>query len=194
MTAKNMVGTITGYAENGGRRWRIVAWTIAVFVLLLPLVGMLFTNEINWGLGDFVFAGVLLFGSLGVYEVAARTTSNIAYRAGVGVAIAGALLLTWINTAVGITDSGADLMYLGVPLVGIISAFLGRFRPAGMARALLATALVQAGVGVIVLGAGMVSAHNSAIEILGLTGFFVTLFAGSAWLFRQSAQSRDEQR
>lgn len=192
MTAKNIAETLTGHTGDGdGRtRWRTAAWVLAALVLLLPLVAMQFTDEVNWTLLDFVFAGVLLFGSLGAYEAATRTTSNIAYRAGVGVAIAGAFLLTWINAAVGITDSIADLAYLGVPLVGIIGAFLGRFRPAGMARALLATALVQALVGVIAVVAGLVPAHNAAVEILGLTGFFVVLFAGSAWLFWRSSPRR----
>lgn len=56
-----------------------------------------------------------------------------------------------------------------------------------MARAMLAMALAQALVGAVALIAGMVPAYNSALEILGLTGLFVALFVGSAWLFRKSA-------
>lgn len=189
MTAKNIADIMTGHAA----RWRIAAWLVAALILLLPAVATLFTGEVSWTLGDFIFAGVLLFGALSAYELAVRSTSNTAYRAGVGVAIAGAVLLTWINAAVGITDSSVDLAYLGVPLVGLLGAVLARFRAEGMAYALLATALAQAAVGPMALLAGMVPAHNAAVEILGLTGFFVVLFAGAAWLFWQSARGTPQQ-
>lgn len=169
-------------------RWRIAAWATAALFLLASFVAMQLTDEVDWSAGDFVFAGVLLFGSLGAYEMAARMTGNTAYRAGVGVAIAAAFLLLWVHAAVGITDSDADGMYLGVVAVGIIGALIARFRPEGMARAMLVTALAQALVGVIALLAGIVPAHNSAFEILGITGFFVALFAGSAMLLREAGR------
>ena len=174
-------------AENGGiwgmSRGRIAAWIGAALLLLLPLV-----TGAPWGVGDFVFAGILLFGSLGAYEVVARMKGDSAYRAGAGVAIAAAFLLIWVNAAVGITDSDADGMYLAVVAVGFIGALVARFRPEGMARAMFATALAHAAVGVIALIAGIVPAFNSAFEILGITAFFVVLFGGSALLFREAAR------
>ena len=168
-------------------RWRIAVWVAAGIFLLANVIGNQVSTEVNWTLSDFISAGVLLFGSLGIYEIAARMTADTLYRAGVGVAIAGALLLTWSNAAVGLTDSAADLAYLGIPVVGIIGAFIARFQPEGMAHAMFAMAIAQALVGPVVLIAGMVPAHNSAFEIFGVTGLFVALFATSAWLFRQSA-------
>ena len=193
MAGKHGDKAMAGNTENGGgrrgSRWRVAAWAAAALVLLVPLVAMQFTDEANWTVGDFVFAAVLLFGSLGAYELAARMTGNTAYRAGVGVAIAAAFLLVWVNGAVGITDSDADLMFfLGVPTVGIIGAIIVRFQPRGMARAMFATALAQALVAGIALIAGIVPAYNSAFEILGITGFFVALFVGSALLFREAAR------
>jgi hypothetical protein len=179
--------TMDGNAEDGGvqrmSRGRIAAWVAAALLLLLPWVA-----GAPWSGGDFIFAGILLFGSLGAYEVAARMTGDTAYRAGIGVAIAAAFLLIWVNAAVGITDSDADGMYLAVVAVGIIGALIARFRPEGMARAMLATALAHASVGVIALIAGIIPPHNSAFEILGLTAFFVVLFGGSALLFREAAR------
>jgi hypothetical protein len=176
--------------NSSGRRmslWRVVAWGAAAFILLLPMVAMQFTDEVNWTASDFVFAGVLLFGSLGAYELAARRTDNATYQFGVGMAITAAFLLTWINAAVGITDSPADGMYLGVVAMGIIGAVIARFRPVGMTYAMLAAALALVVVGTVALSAGMVPAYNSAFEILGLTGFFAALFVGSAWLFWEAA-------
>ncbi len=156
-----------------------------VFILLIPLLA-----APAWNVFDFVFAGALIFGTGLTYELVARKAGNIAYRAAVGVALAAAFLLVWVNGAVGITDSDADLMYVGVLAVGIIGAIIARFQPRGMARAMFATALAQALVAVIALIAGIVPAYNSAFEILGITGFYVALFIGSAWLFRHAARGR----
>ena len=60
-----------------------------------------------------------------------------------------------------------------------------------MARALIATALAQALVAVIALIAGMHQApYTSVGEILGLNGFFIALFLGSALLFLNAARER----
>ncbi len=163
----------------------------AAFILLLPLLAMQITDEVVWDLADFAVAGALLVGTGLMYELAARKAGNIAYRAAVGVALAAALLLVWINLAVGIIgteDNPANLMYIGVLAVGIIGALIARFQPHGMARALFATALAQALVAVIALIAGLGSPWSGPGEILFLNGFFVALFVGSALLFRKTAR------
>ena len=166
--------------------WRIAAWSVAAFLLLLPLVAMQFTDEVNWTAGDFVFAAVLLFGTLGTYELAVRRTGSLTYRAAVIAALAGAFLLIWINGAVGITDGPADAGYLGVVALGILGAVVARFRPHGMAIAMGATALAVAVVGVAALVTGAVAPHNSVLQMLAIHGFFVALFAASGWLFWQA--------
>lgn len=183
-----MEGNVEGNDGWRGSPWRKAAWSGAVLILLLPLVAMQLTDEVEWTLGDFIFAAILLFGSLGAFELIARMTADAVYRAGAGVAILALFLLTWSNAAVGITDSEADFyIFFGVPAVAIIGAAIARFRPHGMSMAMLATALVQASIAVIALVAGIVPAFNSAFEILGINGFFVVLFAGSALLFREAA-------
>ena len=160
------------------------------FILLIPLLA-----EWAWSLADFVFAGALLFGTGLTYVLVARKAGNIAYRAAVGVALAAALLLVWINLAVGVIgteDDPANAMYAGVLAVGIIGAIIARFRPHGMARALFATALAQALVAAIALIAGLGLPWSGPAEILVLNGFFIALFAGSAWLFRRAARGRPE--
>lgn len=80
-------------------------------------------------------------------------------------------------------------MYIGVLAVGIIGAIIERFQPHGMARALFATALAQALVVVIAPIAGKQHAEVSSwAEILGLKGFFIAPFLGSALLFRYAAR------
>ena len=158
------------------------------FILLLPLLA-----EWPWTLFDFVFAGALIFGTGLTYVLAARKAGNIAYRAAVGVALAAALILVWVTGAVGIIgteDDKANLMYVGVLAIGIIGAVIARFRPHGMARALIATALAQALVAVIVLILGLGLPWSPPVEILALNGFFVALFVGSALLFRYAAREQ----
>lgn len=175
--------------ENRGRRGsggRIALWGTAALVLLLPLLAMQLTEEVAWDLADFVIFGAMLVGACGTYELAARVTGNSAYRAAVGVALAAAFILVWMNLAVGIIgneDNPANLMFGGVLAVAIIGAVIARFQPHGMARALVATALAQALVAVIALIDG--SGHASI-----LTAFFVALWLASAWLFRKAAQER----
>lgn len=74
------------------------------FILLLPLVAMQFTDEVVWSITDFIVAGTLLFGTGLTYELLARRTRNIKYRAAIGAALAVALLLIWVELAVGIFD------------------------------------------------------------------------------------------
>lgn len=182
---------MTGKTEDAGGRpmspWRIAAWSAAALFLLANFVATQVTEAVDWSASDFVFAGVLLFVPLGIYEVVARKTVDTAYRAGLGMALVAALLLLWSSGAVGITDSDGEMLYYLALTVGIVGAFIARFRPRGMALAMFATALALASAGVIALAAGMVAAHNSVFEILGITAFFVVLFVGSALLFRQAA-------
>jgi hypothetical protein len=161
------------------------------FILLLPLLAMQFTNEVAWDLADFAVAGVLLFGAGLTYELIARKAGNITYRAAVGVAVAAALLLVWMNLAVGIIgneENPANLMYIGVLAVGIIGAIIARFRPRGMARALFATALAQVLIAVIALVTGLGSSGPIwPRDVFIATGFFATLWFGSALLFRRAS-------
>ena len=191
--------TMAGNTENGGgrrgSRMRIAAWAAAALLLLLPLVAMQFTDEVVWDVTDFAFAGALLVGTGVTFELAARKTGDSAYRAAVGVALAAAFILIWVNGAVGIIGSEnnpANLMYFGVLAVGIIGALLARFQPLGMARALFATALAQTSVAVIAVIAGLGQPWSGPLELSALNGFFVALFLGSAWLFRRAAHGRPE--
>ena len=173
---------------------------VTAFILLLPLLAMQFTAEVDWNWFDFSVAGALLFGTGLTYELIARKAGNTAYRAAVGVALAAALLLVWINLAVGIIgneENPANLMYFGVIAIGIIGAIIARLRPQGMAHALFATAFAQALVAVLALIIGKPQVHSlqeppGVLGVLALNAFFVALFVASALLFRRAAQGRSE--
>lgn len=182
-------------AGRPGSLWRVAAWAAAALVLILPLVAMQFTDEVNWTVFDFVFAAALLLGVGVLFELAVRKTSDTAYRAAVGIALLAALLLVWVNGAVGIIgseDNPANLMYGGVLAVGIIGAGLARFRPSGMARTLFAAAIAQVFVTGIALIGGLGSPLSGPLEIVALIGIFVLLCV-SASLFRAATPGGSRQ-
>lgn len=118
-------------------------------------------------------------------------SSTNAYRSAVALALGTALFLLFGIGAlgvIGVEGDRADLMFLGVLAIGLGCAITARFRAPGMSRAMFVTAGATMLVGVIAL---LLDKHHapqsSALEILGLTGMYALLFAGSAWLFRLAA-------
>ena len=186
-----------GHTGNGGARrwgpWKIALWAAPALFMLLMLINNRLSDGEGWGVGDFVFAGVVLYSALGAYdwvtsrEWLTRRPGHPAQRAGFGLGIAALVVLVWGNAAVGITDTDADGWYLAVVAVGVIGALVARFRPRGMAWAMAATAVALVLAGATALVAGKIGSNNSAPEILAITAFYAILFAGSAWLFRQAA-------
>lgn len=171
--------------NTSASRSRVALWSFAAALLLLPLVAMQFTQEVNWTLADFLVFGTMLVIACGAYELATRASGNKAYRIAAGVAVATAFILVWVNLAVGIIGTEgnpANLMYGGVIAVGGIGALIARFQARGMARALVATAVAQALVAVIAVVAGLG-------YTLVVTAFFVALWLTSAWQFGKAAQT-----
>jgi ABC-type Mn2+/Zn2+ transport system permease subunit len=82
---------------------RLVGIVLTVALLLLiPLIAMQFTDEVNWTLLDFLIAGVLLLGIGLLCELVMRKVTKIEHRITICVAILAALVLIWIELAVGI--------------------------------------------------------------------------------------------
>ncbi|MBD1396853.1 hypothetical protein H9Q13_06725 [Pontibacter sp. JH31] len=81
----------------------------AVFILSIPLIAMQFTNEVDWGLFDFVIMGILLLGTGFLCELVIRKVKNVDYRIGFIAVILLVLFLIWAELAVGI---------FGTPLAG----------------------------------------------------------------------------
>lgn len=194
-------GDLTGDTSNESeRRWRmgrIAYWSAAALVILMPLVAMQVTDDVNWTAFDFAFAAAALLGVGALFEIAVRKSGDTVYRAAVGVALATALVLVWVNGAVGILgseDNDANLLYVGVLVIGVIGALVARFRPWGMARAMAATAAAQAAVAVGALIAGWGGAATGPFEVVALNGFFVALWACTAVLFAKAARRPSERR
>jgi hypothetical protein len=176
---------------------RLLVWAAVVTLLLLfPMWANHNIGGWNWSPFDFVFAGVLLFGSALTYELISSKGGTRAYRAAVGVACAAGLLLVWINAAVGIIGSEnnpANLMYAGVLAVGLLGVFIARFEPSGMARALFATSLAQALVPLIAMTWVPEERFSPGyVRVMCLNAVFVALWGVSALLFRHAADPRSK--
>ncbi len=172
--------------------WRVVGWSLAALVVVLPSVLSLLTDEVNWSLGDVVVAAVLVLGVGVPLEVTARRRVDAAYRWAVGIALGAAFLLVWLSLGVGIIGADGDpanVLYGGVIAVGIVGAGVARGQPRGMGRALVATALAQGAVAAGALVAGLGAPYSGPLETVALNGVFVALWVASAVLFRRSARS-----
>ena len=181
----------TTMARNTYRTAAGVALAVAFLLAWIDLaVGTIEEPEALSMMAPIGFFAVPVIGAVIAYK--ATKTRGIAYRAGVGVALAVSFLLAFVNVAVGTIGSEgnpANLLYVGVPVVGIVGAIVARFRPRGMARALFATALAQALVPVVALMIWKPPVTSGVLEVLGANAFFVALFAGSAWLFRYAERA-----
>lgn len=168
-------------------RWRKVIWGSAACLLLMPFVAMRFTHEVNWDRVDFIAIGALLASACGTYELAVRMSSNTAYRAGFGVAIMAALLLVWINLAVGVIgseDNRANLVFGGVLAVSVAGALAARLRPGGMARAAGVTVIAQ------VLATTFAAVVGPDAKGAVVSGAFAVMWLASALLFRIAARQQ----
>jgi hypothetical protein len=71
-------------------------------ILLIPLIAMQFTSEMNWDLTDFVVIAVLLIGSGLIYELFASRIRNPKHRIILAIVVIFAVLLIWADLAVGV--------------------------------------------------------------------------------------------
>jgi hypothetical protein len=74
-------------------------------LLLIPLIGMQFSDEVNWTLSDFIVAGVLLLGTGLLCELVLRKVRKTKHRIALCIGILLVLAVIWIELAVGLFGS-----------------------------------------------------------------------------------------
>ena len=176
---------MTDRVERGagaGRRWngwRIARWGLAALLLLLPLVAMQFTNQVDWDETDFIVMALMLGGAgLGI-EFLVRQSGSLAYRFAAALALVTAFLTLWSNLAVGMIrseDNPYNLAFFGLLLLVLVGAIAVRFRAQGMAAV---TALAAAAQAAASLG-GIGSDPRGALVSLGFAGLWL-LAAALFW-------------
>jgi len=164
--------------------WRIAMWGGAALLLALPAIAMqLNASGVDWSAGDFIVMGAMLGVACGACEFAARASGNGSYRVAAGIAIGTAFLTVWVNLAVGMIgpeDNPYNQLFGGVLLLALGGSVAARFRPRGMAWAMVAAAVAQAVLGAIGLPVDQRGAIFSMI--------FALPWLLSALLFRRAAR------
>jgi hypothetical protein len=103
MRARNEVVGTQRQGKLGRDLGRVLLGTGAI--LLVPLVAMRYTREVNWGPLDFAVAGVLLAGIGSLFVLLTRKLRTAPQRRAVGGGLLLTLVLVWAELAVGIFGS-----------------------------------------------------------------------------------------
>ena len=175
--------------RQSARSWgwlRLAGWGGAAALLCLPLIAMQFTSEVDWTLGDFLFAGMMLGGVGLALEFAVRISPNASYRIGAGVGLAASVLLIWVNGAIGYIgneDNPYNFAFLAVVAIAFAGSIIAAFRPLGMAYTMLVAGIAHA-----IAGIGGAPADP---RTLVPTIVFLGMWFGSARLFQLSAMEAE---
>ena len=139
---------ITGLFDGRSwRGWSIAMWAGGALLLALPAIAMQFTSEVNWDAADFIAMGAIIFTACAACELAARASSNGAYRLGAISAVAAAFMTIWANLAVGMIgseDNPYNLLFGGVLALALTGGIAVRFKASKLALVMLAAAIVHA--------------------------------------------------
>ena len=178
---------------------RLLFWAASVvLILMVPLIAMQLTGEVNWDVLDFVVMGTGLMSVGLVYELIVRKSPKRTYRVAFGMAIASAFLLFWVNGAVGIIgNEGQDvnLLYMAVIGIMLIGALWARFKSLGMATTMFTAAGAQMLVPVVaylIAPPPVTSWSPGVVGVFILSAFFAYLMVISAILFQRAANSKDD--
>ena len=160
----------------------------ALAMLMVPLVASQVVEGWHWGVGGFVVAYVMFFGTGLAYALIARKMGAWAYKAGVGLALVAGFVMGWGSMVhMSESENPANLVYFGVIAVGGIGAWLARLEARGMARALFAMAAALALVGVIAVMLPLDAPSGPVRNVAVMHGVFVALFTASGLMFRHAS-------
>jgi hypothetical protein len=102
--------------KRGSAHVRIAAAT--ALILLVPLVAMQFTDEVQWNSFDFLLAAAVLGGTAALLTLAARSPRGVAYRAAAVAIGVAAIVLGEADDAPGL------MLFGGLLIVGTVALAL----------------------------------------------------------------------
>jgi len=109
-----------------------------------------------------------------------------AYRSGVAVALVTSFLIVWTTI---VRDDGQGLGNFGVIMAAMVGAFAAWFRPLGMARTMLAVAVMQMLIGLAIATAPITAAEPDGVfKAWVSSGVFAALWLLSAAFFRTASK------
>ena len=85
------------------RNWDIISvFVVTALILMLPLIAMQFSEEVDWKPGDFLIIGVILIAAGLAFVYTARRVDDAGRRLALAAAFFVALLYVWAELAVGV--------------------------------------------------------------------------------------------
>ena len=90
--------------NEGLMRQVVAVFAVTAMLLMVPLLGMLASDEMNWGPGDFVFAAALIGGTGLAFVFGSALVRTRRQRIVLGAVLAFVMLAIWAEAAVGIFD------------------------------------------------------------------------------------------
>jgi uncharacterized protein YqgC (DUF456 family) len=164
----------------------VLLFTIGL--LLVPLIAMQFTEEIQWTLFDFLIAGLLLSGTGLAYLFIKKVSHSIKYRVALAITLLTSLVMIWANLAVGLIGSeneAINQLYFVLIATVFLAGYIVKFQPKGMFKVMMLIATLQISIVFIALFLGYQHVYGSSVaEILAVNGFFILLWASSGLLFK----------
>jgi hypothetical protein len=167
-----------------GSVWRLIGWSLAALLLIIPLIAGQLTNEVRWSSFDFLLIGALLVSAGITFEMIARGSQHWRYRLAAAAAVTAGFGTIVSNAAVGIIGSEHEPINLGfyaVPVLALAGAFIVRFRALGMA---VSMSLASVGYLILVM-VGLLIGAPVGLFVIGPA----VVWIGSAELFRRAAES-----
>ncbi|MDR3026585.1 hypothetical protein [Chryseobacterium sp.] len=83
----------------------VTIYALPLVLLCIPLLGNLFSKEINWSASDFLIAGALLFATAFLINLVRNKIKKQSQKVLICIFILLALALIWIELAVGVFGS-----------------------------------------------------------------------------------------
>ena len=80
----------------------LILLLITLILLLVPFVGMLVSDEVDWGLMDFVVGAILIYGAGTCVILVLHNFKSPTSRILISITIIALFLLVWAELAVGI--------------------------------------------------------------------------------------------
>ncbi len=87
------------------KRGPVIVLVVVALLLLIPLISMQFTNEVNWDSGDFLIAAALLFSTGMAVDLVIRKVKSKKHRISLSITILLILIIIWLELAVGLFET-----------------------------------------------------------------------------------------
>lgn len=174
---------------------------LTIGLLLIPLVMNILGNRVEGGNGwhwtafDFVFMGVLIFGTGLAYLLISNRAKSMHYRLALGLALAGAFLLIWVNGAVGIIGSekeDVNMLYFAVIAILFFGSIITNLKSKKMSVVLFITAAVQMLIPTLALLIWHPPFDPGVVPVFGINVVFAMIFIASGLLFKQVSNATNQ--